>query len=173
MQIKCYNNRMKRRGFTLVEAIMVIMIVGILAAVVSVDFISSFSTSKIEAARFKLKSDIIYAQELSVTQQLNHGVIFDPAGETYSVYKQTTGNIINNPLTGAPFTVNFNTDPDLTGIDLVSANFGAPTTNRVEFDNYGAPSDGTTVLAANGSVSLSYSGLNGTVTVTKNTGMAN
>ncbi len=164
---------MLKRGFSLIEVIMVILIAGILSAFLAADFMSSLSTVKLEAAKFKVKSDIIYAQSLSVTQQLNHGVIFDPSAETYSVYRQTIGNIVNNPLTGAPFTVNFNTDPDLRGINLVSASFGSPTTGRVEFDSYGIPSDGTTVLSVDGAVALSYAGLNATITVTKNTGKAN
>jgi len=164
---------MDKKGFSLIEVIMVILILGILSAFLATDLSSSFSVAKIDAAKFKLKSDIIYAQNLAVTQQINHGVIFDTGLETYSVYKEATGNIVNNPLTGAPFTVNYNTDPDLKGINLVSADFGSPTTGRVEFNSLGIPSDGTTVLVIDGSVAISYSGLGGTVTVTKNTGMVN
>jgi len=164
---------MPKKGFTLIELIMILLILGILSTVIVTGLVSSLNTAKIEAAKFKLKSDIIYAQGLAITQQLNHGVIFDTGLETYSVYKETTANIVNNPLTGVPFIVNYNTDPDLKGINLVSANFGSPTTNRVEFNNLGIPSDGNVTLSVNGSVSISYSGLDGTVAVTKNTGMVN
>ncbi|MCU0651876.1 MAG: prepilin-type N-terminal cleavage/methylation domain-containing protein [Candidatus Omnitrophica bacterium] len=162
---------MAKRGFSLIEVIMVILIAGILAIFLASDLSSSLSTAKLSAAQFKVKSDIIYAQNLAVTQQVNHGVIFDPSLETYSVYSQTTGNIVNNPLTGAAFTVNFNTDSDLRGVDIVSANFGAPSINRVEFDSFGTPSNGAVALPADGTVDLGYSGLSAVVRVTKNTGM--
>lgn len=163
---------MKARGFTLIELIITFLIIGILSVVIVTDLVSSSATAKIESARFRIKSDIIYAQNLSMAEQVNHGVIFTPASNSYSVYRQTTGNIINNPLTGTAFTVNFNTDLELKGVDIVSCSFGDPNTNQVEFNNFGIPSDGTTALSANGTVSLSFSGLNVIVTVNKNTGLA-
>jgi len=164
---------MTKSGFSLIEIIMVILVVGILSVVAVASFSSSLSVSKFEAAKFRIKSDIIYAQSLAVTQQLNHGVVFDPALETYSVYRENTGNIVNNPLTGLAFTVNFNTDQELNGVNLVSTSFGAPTTNIIEFDSMGRPSDGASALVADGNVTISYSGLNGVITVVKNTGMVN
>lgn len=159
-----------KRAFTLIEAIMVVVIIGVLAAVSFLAITPSVSALRLEVARQRLKSDIIYAQALSVTQQVNHGVIFNPGSNTYSVYRQTTSNIINNPLTGKAFTVNYSSDSNFSGVSLVSTSFGSPTTNRVEFDSFGTPSDGTTPLTANGTVSLSAGGSTITVTVTKNTG---
>jgi len=161
---------MTKRAFSLIEAIMVILIAGILAVFLASDLVSSLSTVKLSAAQFKVKSDIIYAQSLAVSQQVNHGVIFDPSLETYSVYRQAPGNIVNNPLSGAAFTVNFNTDSDLQGVNLVSADFGSPDANCLEFDSFGAPSDGAAALSADGVVTLSNSGSNAVITVTRNTG---
>ena len=161
-----------KNGFTLIEAVMTLVIIGILAAIALPAIGPSLSALRLEAARQKLQGDIIYSQALSVTQQVNHGVIFNPGSNTYSVYRQTTSNIVNNPLTGKPFTVNYSSDSDLKGVSLVSTSFGSPTSDRVEFDSFGAPSDGTTALAADGTVTLSAGGANATMTVTKNTGKA-
>jgi len=163
-----------KKAFTLIELVMVLLIVGILSAVVITDFSSSSATAKLEAARFRLKSDIIYAQNLAVTQQRHHGIVFDPALESYSLYSQDASNIVNNPLSGFPFTVSYALEPELKGIDLVAVSFGSPNTNMIEFDEMGRPySDSVTQLAQSGSISLAYKGLDAVITVTKNTGMVN
>lgn len=164
---------MLNRAFTLIELILIILIIAILSAVIITDFINSTSQAKLEGLRWKLKSDLSYAQSLAVTQQLNHGIIFDPEVETYSVYRQTTSNIVNDPSSGKPFTVNYLTDDYFKGMDIVSTSFGSPTTDRVEFNYLGVPSDGTNPLAGDGSVTLSYQGSSITITVTKNTGKIN
>lgn len=169
-------NKAYAPGFSLIELIMAILILGILSAVVVAEIARSAVVSKLEAARFRLKSDIIYAQNLAVTQQLRHGVVFSPSSDTYSVYSVTAGNIVNNPLTRKPFTLGYSSDPEFKGIDLVSASFGSPTTDQVEFDSFGVPYSGdlpATQLIADGTVTLSYKGIVTTVTVTKNTGKLN
>jgi len=163
---------MGNKGFSLIELIVVILIIGIMSAALIAGNASYIPAVRLEAARWRLKSDLSYAQSLAVTQQLNHGIIFNPPN-SYSVYKQTTGNIVNNPLTGSVFTVNYLTDSSLKGVTISATSFGSPTTNRVEFDSSGSPSDGTLVLAVDGSVTLSNSGKSATITVTKNTGKIN
>lgn len=165
--------RMREDGFTLIELVMVILIIAILSTVIITDIINSSSQAKLEGARWKFKSDLSFAQSLAVTQQLNHGIIFDPTTETYSVYRQNPSDIVNNPLTGNPFTVNYSQDTYFKGLDIVSTSFGSPTTNQVEFNNFGSPSDGTNPLTIDGSVTLSYQGSSVTITVTKNTGKVN
>lgn len=154
----------------MIELVMVILIISVLSIVIIANINSTTSQAKIEAARWKLKGDLSYAQSLAVTQQVAHGVIFYPAQDSYSLYRQNTGNIINNPLTGSAFSVNFSVDNYLNGVDLVSTSFGSPTTNQVEFDSLGIPSDSVNPLAADGNIVLSSYGTNITINVTKNTG---
>lgn len=166
---------MQKTGFTLVELVMILLVVAILSVAMMTDLVSSLSSVRLEAARWKLKSDIIYAQNLSVTQGLNHGVIFDPDAETYSLYSQTTDNIVNDPQTTNPFTINYTTDPSFKGIGINSASLGSPTTNRLEFDSYGAPYfDDATVpankLIVDGTIILGSGGSTMTITITKETG---
>jgi len=163
------------KGFTLIELVMVLLVVAILSVAIMTDLVSSVSSVRLEAAKWKLKSDIIYAQNLAVTQSINHGVIFDPDAETYSLYSQTTSNIIDDPQTTAPFTINYTTDPSFKGIGINSTSFGFPTTNRLEFDDYGRPySDaGITLLVDNGTIILGSGGSTVPITVTKNTGKVN
>lgn len=172
MRSASYQIPMPDRSFTLIETVMVMLVIAILAVSISVRLNNSVTVAKLEGARWKLKSDLSYAQSLAVTQQVNHGIIFTPPN-SYSVYRQTTATIVNNPLTGNPFTVNYSTDSNYNGVTINSVSFGSPTTNQVEFNSFGTPSDGTTVLANDGTVTLGYSGLTATVTVTKNTGKVN
>lgn len=164
----------RTESFTIIELMMVVVLIAILAAVAVTDYNNSAAQTKLQAGRFRLISDLIYAQSLAVTQQVNCGIIFYPsaAGGGYSVYRQSAGNIAKNPLTQNDFTINYASDPALSGVALISAAFGSPSTNRVEFNNMGAPSDGSVVLAADGTVTLSCRGQTATVTVTKNTGRA-
>lgn len=157
-------------GFTIVELVMVLVIVGVLSIVIMTDLNLSLKATRLEAVKWKLKSDLIYAQGLSVTQQVNHGIIFDPSQETYSVYRQNTSDIINDPLTKQPFTVNYLSESNFKGIELVSISFDS---NWVEFDSYGRPSDGAGFLTNDGTVTLSNGSASVSITVTKNTGKVN
>jgi prepilin-type N-terminal cleavage/methylation domain-containing protein len=164
---------MHRKGFTLIELVIVILVIGIMSLFVATDFINSVSLSKLEAARWRLKSDIGYAQALAVTQQVNHGIIFNPSAETYSLYRQDVGTIVTDPLTSSDFTVNYQTDPVLKGVEIESVNFGFPATERLEFNQLGVPSNGTSVLTNDGGVTLRYQGRTVSISVTKDTGSVN
>ena len=163
---------MRNKGFNAIELIILLLIVGIVAIAMITNFIPSLTATRLEAAKWKLKSDIIYAQALAVTQQLNHGVVFDAGLNKYSVYRQNTTNIVNEPSTKLPFTVNYATDPNFKGVAISGTSFGSPTTDRVEFDSFGVPSDGALNLTVNGTVTLSSGTSSGTITVIKNTGKA-
>lgn len=157
----------------MIELIMIILILGILAIVILPEISSAPPRVNLTAAKQKLQSDLRYAQLLAFTQQIDHGLIFDPATEVYSVYSQNTTNIIKDPVSQKAFTVDYINDNVYKGVGIVSTSFGSPTTNRVEFNNLGAPSDGTTALSADGTVTLTAGETNVTVTVTKNTGKVN
>jgi len=164
---------MTKKGFTLIELIMLLLVVAIVAMSIMTDLSLSVNAIRLDAARWKLKSDIIYAQRLAVTSQVNHGVVFDPATETYSIYRQNISVIVNDPLTAAPMTVKYTTDPNFNNVVIVSTNIGSPTTNRLEFNSFGLPSDGSTELIANGTITLGLGSLTSVLTIVKNTGKVN
>lgn len=157
---------MHKRAFSLVELVMVLLIIGILSIAIINDIASSLASTNLEVAKWKLITDIHYAQNLAVTQQLNHGVIFDPGASTYSVYSQNTTNIVQDPLTNSPFTVDFATDTSFQGVTFTSPTFG----NRLEFNNLGEPSDGITPLASSGTITLNRGVGSVIITITRNTG---
>jgi Tfp pilus assembly protein FimT len=163
----------KTRAFSLIEFTILLLIIGILSTVAFVEFNQSTAMIKLTAATFKLRGDILYAQNLAVTQQINYGIVFTPS-TTYSIYRQTTSNIITDPLSGNLFTVNFGAGinfKEYAGVTFSSPSFG----NRLEFDRDGIPySDGgVTPLSSNGAITLSNGMTSAVVTITKNTGKVN
>jgi len=160
---------MRDKGFTLIEFVMLLLITAILGMVIINDISSTLSATNLEVAKWKLKTDILYAQNLAVTQQLNHGVIFNPLLSTYSVYSQNTTNIVSDPLTNQPFTVDYVNDTSFKGVTFSSPTFG----NRLEFNDLGTPSNGTEPLASDGTITLNRGASASLITVTKNTGKIN
>ncbi len=162
---------MRRKGFTVIEMVIVMLVTGIITVVLGADLTSSLRSAKLYATRYRLASDIMYAQNLAVTQQVRHGVVFDPAQNTYALYRINNTTIVTNPLTQTPFVVALSNDTNTAGVSIVSASFGSPTTNQVEFDSYGAPySNATVALTQPGSVTLSMGATTAAVIVTNTTG---
>src|SRR5688572_19841937 len=73
-----------RRGFTLVEILMVVVILGIASAVI-VPQIGTRSDLKARAAARIVVADLIYAQNMAIASQKWHYVKFDTTNNRYSV----------------------------------------------------------------------------------------
>ncbi|MDD5668975.1 MAG: prepilin-type N-terminal cleavage/methylation domain-containing protein [Candidatus Omnitrophica bacterium] len=152
-------------GFTLIEVIMVIVIVGILAGMAIPRF-DSFYGMKMESAAKKMITDIRYVQQIAVSRHTNTRIVFNPGNDTYTAQEETspgsgTWNSITDPYTRSNLTMNFHADAQYGGIDLSGASFGGIST--LQFNLEGKPADG-------GTVSLGYHGWNKTITIEANTG---
>lgn len=174
-RVSCYNRiTMGARalsGFTLIELVIVLLIVGIVAAVTVTDLASSRARVALQGARLKLVGDLRYAQSLAVSRQLRHGIVFTPAQDRYAVYCINTTDIVTDPLSGKPLTVAYTADALYQGVDLVATAIGPGTSNQVEFDLWGKPyANATAALAANATVTLACDAETVTVTVTPETG---
>jgi len=145
-------------GFTLIELIMVIAALLIIAAIVA-PRITGVTGTKVNGTARKIAADIRYAQQLAISTQTNHGVIFYNSSDTYSIYRGTTSTIITDSFTGGAYTVQLNTG-NYEGVTLDGD-------YQVEFDALGSP-----VTGGGGSVTISAGGSAPvrTISVAANTG---
>lgn len=141
---------MKKRGFTLIELVMIIVILGIVALAV-MPKTTAEPRIKLEAACQKIALDLRYAQEMALAQQVRFGISFDIANETYFAYRVSVATKARDPQTRNNFDVSFTTLNEFKGIDISSTNFS----NKVEFDSVGAPYDGNgVILSSQGVITL-------------------
>ncbi len=137
-----------KHGFTLLELLIVIVIIGVIASVSIPKIKQYFNFKTYNAARI-LVSDIHYAQTLSETTQINHGIMFYPDEDRYIVYEGTVTLPALEPHSKKPMIRDFKSSQEFGNIDIISAEFpvGAPTT-YLEFNPMGIPTDGGKVIVS-------------------------
>jgi prepilin-type N-terminal cleavage/methylation domain-containing protein len=155
--------RNESRGFTLVETVIVVLILGIMATVAVPGMNDFFTEEKINAAADSVVTAIYYARNISITTGVNHRVNFDPTLDSFSVEKYTGGTppdetfaTVRNPLTKRDYDVAFGATTHVDGVDITTAVFGAD--EFVRFDSMGAPQ-------TTGGVYLGYGGRLRTISV--------
>jgi MSHA pilin protein MshC len=126
----------RRRGFTLIEILSVVVILGIASAII-VPQLSSRDDLRCAAAARALMGDLLYAQSRSIALGKMHYVQFNTATNTYQVLDAVSPNdVITNPVTQIPYTVTVGTGP-MANVSVNSASFDGNTT--LAFDPMGVP----------------------------------
>ena len=160
---------MNHKGFTLVELVMVLVLIGIIAVVVTPN-LGSVSSTKAPALADKLRADIRYAQNLAMTKNQAYRVYFNGApapNPGYAVVYDTSG--------GAWSSFGYAQDPAAGGNLSIALNTGqyagittsTPPVGYVEFNSVGASTSGADVtITVNSDPALS-------LTVTARTGAVN
>ena len=129
----------RRRGFTLVEVLIVLVIIGIAAGIV-VPHMLETGTLRAQAAARAIIADILFAQNEAIAMQTTRRVVFDLDANQYSL-TDAGGTALPAPSrSGGLYTVDFRNDRRFQGVELSAANFDDEPV--LEFDALGAPASG-------------------------------
>jgi prepilin-type N-terminal cleavage/methylation domain-containing protein len=85
MQIMTRAAARQRRGFTMIELVIVTMIIGILSAVAAPRFADSLARYRAEAAARQLRSDLAETQLRAKTTSASQAIQFDAVAESYTL----------------------------------------------------------------------------------------
>jgi prepilin-type N-terminal cleavage/methylation domain-containing protein len=85
---------MTKPGFTLIEMLFAISIIAIMTAVGIPFYQNIIKNLNLNSVSRSLASDLRYAQQLAVTTQVNHGVIFSILNNSYQLKNQGTQTVI-------------------------------------------------------------------------------
>lgn len=138
--------RARRPAFTLVEMVMVLLIMGILAATATPTFFRSLQYHRLESAARRVKLDLEQARDAARVRSQEQSFEFINA----TTYKLPSG-IVSLKSTGQAYTVDLAATPY--EIENVTVNFGGQTSipNSISFDGYGNATTGGTIDLALGS----------------------
>lgn len=136
----------RKKGFTLIEIVIVIVLIGILAAAIGPRILHLQDSFKVEAAAEQIANHIRLAQSLAIARHDDHRVYFDTANHAYSVYNVDTGDTVKNPLNpGKDLIVDFKNpdseyyDSQLKGVTIESL---SPANYSATFNPLGKPTAG-------------------------------
>ena len=126
----------QKKGFTFIELIMVLIIVGILGSMVFTRILNNLNPIKVRAAIEQITSDIEQTKALSMAQHDYITIAFNIANDSYSIYKGATGNqtIMTNYPGSNNGVISFD-QTEYSGVDISSASFGNST--NLSFDPWG------------------------------------
>jgi len=135
-----------RHGYTMVELVVVVLILGILAGVAAPTYFDSLAVSRSDAAAKRVVADLnlVRARAIMKGPSVLEAVYFFPASDTYVMAGDPSLN---------DSSVEYQVDLSETSypVDLVSTSFtntlGANTTSTVAYDLHGIPHSGDSPVA--------------------------
>jgi len=126
-----------RTGFSLIELVLVIVIVGVVGAIATPRYTSSLMRYRVDRAARQVVADLGFARMDARIGGAPLTVVFSTTTDTYQMVGVTD---LNNP--GIDYTVDLSRSPYYA--QIVQANLGGD--NQVIFDGFGAVDSGGTVV---------------------------
>ena len=131
----------RKYGFTLIEVVIVMIVMGIMTAVATPRYRSTIARYRAEAAAKRIASDLNYARAEAIHQGVNQQVTFDTSFDSYS-------------LPGLP---HINRPSEVYSVSLAETSYPANITTAdfagnpsVTFDIYGQPDFTGSVIVVSG-----------------------
>ena len=155
--MKNYNNKniYSLQGFTLIELIIVIILLGIIGAIASTRLTDISSNMRVSSAINQIISDIELTKELALAKSSNMTITFDINLEEYTI-RENGSLVIDYP--GSENGVIKLTDGIFSSTDLTSVNLNG--SNIINFDKWGNVLNSGTILL-NEDYTISISKLSG------------
>ena len=142
--MKQINIQKHHNGFTFIELLIIIIIVGILGSMVFTRIINNLNPIKVRAAIEQITSDIEQTKALSMAQHDTITIAFNITNDSYSIYNGPTGNqTIMTDYPGSNNGVISFDQTEYSGVDISSASFG--NSASLSFDAWGNTIQGGTV----------------------------
>ena len=150
----------RRAGFTLVEMVTVMVILGVIAAAVGTPTLAYVGSVRSRAASARITTDIRFMQRLALSSGLRTWVVLNTATNDYRLYVEDPANpgkagrqAVMHPFDQTTAPIQFGSGAyQNVSISAVNVN----STSEIEFDNFGIPYDGAGVaLATTGTIGLS------------------
>jgi prepilin-type N-terminal cleavage/methylation domain-containing protein len=153
-----------RRGFTTIEVIAVLIIIGVLAGVIVARYwgTSSYSVSSVAE---ELKNHVRYAQTRAMSSNVIWGVFFI-SNTQYTIYRN--GNTGSTNWVSPP-----GADSNTMNLSSQGVTLGVTANDVVSFDDWGRPctdAAGTTLQSGTRSITVTGGGQTATIQITPNTG---
>jgi prepilin-type N-terminal cleavage/methylation domain-containing protein len=147
----------RRPGFTLIELVIVLLIIGVLSTAAAPKYLDALAQFRATATTKRIKNDLELARRLAKQSSINQTVEFYPGEERYVLSGAAD---LDHP----DQTYEVHTDDQAYAADIVSATFGSGST--VTFNMYGQPDNAGTVVVQSGNLQLQITvDANGAITV--------
>lgn len=135
-------------GFTLIEIIVVIVIIGIITMVAVPQMANTLRTKRLYDAVEKLNDDLNYCRDYAISQRTNTWIDYNIGLNRYRLFYGTslpTRLPLIDPARNSSAWLTIS--DDFTGVSLQSVSFGGLS---ISFNWWGTPSEGGTVVLTNG-----------------------
>ncbi len=149
----------KQSGFSIIELVVVLLVMGIVAAAATPSFYVSLRHHELETAARRLALDLEQARHAARVKSQTESLTFTSA-TTYAL----SSGVASLKSAGQTYSVDLAAMPY--DLDSVTVNLGGPTT--ISFDGYGNASVGGTIVLALGNQTrtVTLNSTNGQITVT-------